>query len=150
MAGHTVCVRALCFAGGRQREVMHEQTHVYTAVCVCVCVCVTFKKAGSCPHNSSHFVICMLTSVFCWHPLLSRTHSLLLSSSCLVLLPLSPPLPPPHLPTFRHRQRSWEMLWAFVTLQGVNAFLLDFEYKRTGINNDVDALVKFCKSHGVL
>ena len=37
MAGHTVCVRALCFAGGRQRGVMHEQTHVYTAVCVCVC-----------------------------------------------------------------------------------------------------------------
>lgn len=50
----------------------------------------------------------------------------------------------------KHRQRSWEMLWAFVSLQGVNAFLLDFEYKRTGINNDVDALVKFCKSHGVL
>jgi len=50
----------------------------------------------------------------------------------------------------KHRQRSWEMLWAFVSLQGVNSFLLDFEYKRTGINNDVDALVKFCKSHGVL
>jgi hypothetical protein len=48
------------------------------------------------------------------------------------------------------RNNTWELLWTFVSSTEVTPALIEFELKRTGIRNDPDALIAFCRNAGVV
>lgn len=49
-----------------------------------------------------------------------------------------------------HRDNTWELLWTFVSSTQVTPALIDFELERTGIRNDPEALITFCRNAGVV